>query len=71
MDHNSIIVLLWKMVKNMFFLDSEQVGMGKWPPPKKKNCCLFMSDAWFPKIILLGYDFFVAAIISYVPKVYL
>ena len=35
------------------------------PPPKKKiNCCLFMSDAWFQKIILLGYDFFVAAIIS-------
>ena len=70
MDHNSIIVLLWKMVKNMFFLDSEHVGMGKWPlpptpPPKKKiNCCLFMSDAWFQKIILLGYDFFVAAIIS-------
>ena len=30
-----------------------------------------MSDAWFQKIILLGYDFFVAAIISYVAKVYL
>ena len=30
-----------------------------------------MSDAWFEKIILLGYDFFVAAIISYVAKVYL
>ena len=66
-----IIVLLWKMVKNMFFLDSEHVGIGKWSPPHKKKSCLFMSDAWFQKIILLGYDFFVAAIISYVAKVYL
>ena len=65
MDRNSIIVLLWKIVKNMFFLDSEHVGMGKWPPQKKKKKrCLFMSDAWFQKIILLGYDFSVAAIIS-------
>ena len=66
MDRNSIIVLLWKIVKNMFFLDSEHVGMGKWlpPPKKKKKRCFFMSDAWFQKIILLGYDFFVAAIIS-------
>ena len=71
--HNSIIVLLWKMVKNMFFLDNEHVGMGKWspPPPPKKKSCLFMSDAWFQKIILLGYGFFVAGIISYVAKVYL
>ena len=30
-----------------------------------------MLDARFQKIILLGYDFFVAAIISYVVKVYL
>ena len=67
------------MVKNMFFLDSEHVGMGKYPPPppppkkkeRKKNSWLFMSDAWFQKIILLCYDFFVAAIISYVAKVYL
>ena len=66
-----IIVLLWKMVKNMFFLDSEHLGMGKCLPPKKKFICLFMLDAWFQKIILLGYDFFVAAIISYVAKVYL
>ena len=65
-----IIVLLSKMVQNMFFLDSEHVGMGKWCPPPKKSC-LFMLDAWFQKIILLGYDFFVAAIISYVAKVYL
>ena len=57
------------MVKNMFFLDSGHVGMGNDPPPKKS--CFFMSDAWFQKIILLGYDFFVAAIISYVVKVYL
>ena len=63
-----IIVLLWKMVKNMFFLGSKHVGVGKWSPQKS---CLFMLDAWFQKIILLGYDFFVAAIISYVAKVYL
>ena len=56
------VIVLWKMVKNMLFPDSEHVGMGKWSPPKKS--CLFMSDAWFQKIILLGYDFFVAAIIS-------
>ena len=31
------------------------------PPPKKKSCFI-MLDAWFQKIILLGYDFFVAAI---------
>ena len=30
-----------------------------------------MLDAWFQKIILLGYDFFVAAIIRYVAKAYL
>ena len=65
-----IIVLLWKMVKNMFFLDSEHLGMEKCSPAKKV-ICLFMLDAWFQKIILLGYDFFVAAIISYVVKVYL
>ena len=41
------------------------------PPLKKKKSCLFMSDGWFQKIILLGYDFFVAAIISYLAKVYL
>ena len=53
----------------MFFLDSGHVGMGNDPPPKKS--CFFMSDAWFQKIILLGYDFFVAAIIRNVAKVYL
>ena len=58
------------MVKDMFFLDSEHVGMGKLSPAQKKSC-LFMLDARFQKIILLGYDFFVAAIISYVAKVYL
>ena len=43
------------------------------PPPqkKKKRSCLFMLDAWFQKIIISDYDFFVAAIISYVAKVYL
>ena len=68
-----IIVLLWKIVKNMFFLDNEHVGMGKWstPPSKKKKSCFIMLDAWFQKIILLGYDFFVAAIIRNVAKVYL
>ena len=63
------VIILWKMVKSMFIPDSEHVGMGKWSPPQKS--CLFMSDAWFQKIILLGYDYFVAAIISYVAKVYL
>ena len=59
------------MVENMLFLDSEHVGMGNAPPQKKKVVCLFMLDAWFLKIILLGYDFFVAAIIRYVAKVYM
>ena len=54
----------------MFFLDSEHLGMEKCSPAKKV-ICLFMLDAWFQKIILLGYDFFVAAIIRYVAKVYL
>ena len=40
------------------------------PPSPPKKSCLFMLDAWFQKIILLDYDFFVAAIISYVAKVY-
>ena len=39
--------------------------------PRKKVVCLFMLDAWFQKIVLLGYDFFVAAIIRYVAKVHL
>ena len=30
-----------------------------------------MLDAWFLKIILLGYNFFVTAIIRYVAKVYI
>ena len=37
-------------------------------PPKKS--CLFKLDAWFLKIILLGYDFSVAAI-RYMAKVYI
>ena len=39
-----ILRLLWKMVENMFFLDSEHIGMGGMlptppppPPPKKKK----------------------------------
>ena len=36
-----ILRLLWKMVENMFFLDSEHIGMGGMlptpPPPPKKN----------------------------------
>ena len=43
------------MVENMLFLYSEHVGMGNAPP--KKVVCLFMVDAWFLKIILIGYDF--------------
>ena len=30
-----------------------------------------MLDAWFLKIVLRGYDFFVAAIIRYVAEVYI
>ena len=53
------------MVENMFFLDSEHVGMRECSlsphlPPQKRNC-LFMLYAWFVKIILLGAAFFVAA----------
>ena len=62
------------MVKNMFFLDSQHVGMGKFSPPppqKKKKSGLFTLDGWLQKIILLGDDFFVATIIRYVAKVYL
>ena len=57
------------MIENMFFLDSEHVGMGNAHP--QKVICLLMLDAWFLKIILLGYDIFVAAIIRYVAKVYM
>ena len=57
------------MVKNMFFLESEHAGMGKCSP--QNVFCLFMLNAWFQKIVLLGYDFFVAPIIRYVAKVYL
>ena len=57
------------MVKNMFFLDSEHAGMGKCT--SQNVFCLFMLNAWFQKIVLLGYDFFVAPIIRYVAKVYL
>ena len=32
---------------------------------------MLMLDAWFLKIILLGYNFFVAAIIRYAAKVYI
>ena len=56
------------MVKNMFFLDSKHVGMGKCSPPQKS--CLFKLDAWFLKIILLGHDFSVVAI-RYMAKVYI
>ena len=65
------------MVENVFFLDIEHTGMGRGgcnlppPPHSKKVACLFMLYAWFLNIILLGYDFFVAAIIWYVAKVYI
>ena len=55
------------MVENMFFLDSEHVGMRECslspppPPPPPKRNCLFMLYVWFVKIILLGAAFFVAA----------
>ena len=52
------------MVENMFFLESEHA-------PSKKVVCLFMLDVQLLKIILLGYLFFVAAIIRYVDKVYM
>ena len=58
------------MVQNMFFLDSELIGMGVMLSPRK-TVCLFMFYAWFLKIILVGYDFFGAAIIRYVAKVYI
>ena len=47
----------------MIFLDSEHVGMGEMLP-LKKVISLFLLNAWFLKIILVG-DFFVAAIIRY------
>ena len=53
----------------MFFLDSEHVGMGKPPPsPPQKNSCLFMSDAWFQKIILLGMIFMLQLLLVMYPK---
>ena len=60
------IIVLWKMVKNMFFLDSEHVEMMKWtplPPPKKKI-------KLFVHVRCLDDDFFVAAVIRYAAKVY-
>ena len=56
------------MVENMFFLDSEHIGMGGMLPPKNLFVC--SCYAWFLKIILQVMDFFVAAIIRYVAKVY-
>ena len=60
------------MVKNMFFLDSVNVRMGKMilPPRKKKVVCLFMFYAWFKKIIKLVYTFLIAAIVRYAAKLY-
>ena len=60
------------MVKNMFFLDSVHVRMGKkiLPPRKKKVVCLFMFYAWFKKIIKLVYTFLIAAIVRYAAKLY-
>ena len=49
------------MAKNMFFLDV----------PPKKVVCSFLSDASFQQIILLGYDFYFAAIVRCVAKVYI
>ena len=57
------------MVENLLFVDSEDVGKGKCFT--QKICFLVHLDAWFLKIILLGYAFFVAAIIRYVAKVFL
>ena len=71
--HEAHISIVLKMVENNFFLDSEHVRMGGMPPPPrlpKRVVCLFMLYAWFLKLILLGYNFFVAAIIRYAVKVY-
>ena len=54
------------MVENMLFLYSEHVGMGNAPP--KKVVCLFMVDAWFLKIILIGYDFLLQLLLGMQPK---
>ena len=61
------------MVENNFFLDSEHGRMEECPPPPrlpKMVVCLFMLYAWFLKIILLGHNFSVAAIVRYAVKVY-
>lgn len=61
------------MVKNMLFLDSVHVRMGRMIlplPRKKKVVCLFMFYAWFKKIIKLVYTFLIAAIVRYAAKLY-
>ena len=52
-------------------LDSEHLGIGNAPPPPKKSCLFVHVRGLVSKIILLGYDFFVAAIIRDVAKVYM
>ena len=51
------------MVENMFFLDSELVGMGVMLSPRK-TVCLFMLYAWFLKIILVVMIFLVQLLLG-------
>ena len=50
-------------------LDSEHLGTGNAPP--QKSCLFVHVRCLVSKIILLGYDFFVAAIIRDLAKVYM
>ena len=66
-----IIILFWKMVQNMFFLDSEHAAMGKCSPPQKKSCMFVHVRCLVPKNYFTRLYFFVAAVIMYVAKVYI
>ena len=63
--HKTHIRLLRKMIENMFFLDTEHVGMGRMPPLPKKKITIYIeweettsnggnSSQLPPKIILVG-----------------
>ena len=65
-----ILRLLWKMVENMFFLDSEHVGMGGMLP-QEKGCFFAYVICLVSKHYFIRWCFFVAAIFRHVAKFYI
>ena len=65
-----ILRLLWKMVENMFFLDSELIGMGGMLP-QEKGCLFAYVICLVSKHYLTRWCFFVTAIFRYIAKFYI